>query len=294
MAESDSLGHKTVLPIEIFENIIGFHFNDFPTLAACGLSLSVLLPACRRTRFHTITLHSERRNASPVCTIFEEILRVSPIISQHVYRVRILDPGDFNVDGSDPGSILNIPSQLSNVTNIICSETVAYGWGIFWHRCLWLLDGISSLSALQTVTIESNRFQTELYTSPWSQKIHKLDIFKPFMKPVEGVRQLQPHPRLHLCTLSLNCLEQVEGFSSGDVEQRLHLSKLRHISLSLIVGGLHASSFGAWLSTLAADCPISLQTVVLDINRNTGDVLLPFQMVPNLQRQGYLMANFPE
>ncbi|KAH8818597.1 hypothetical protein DL96DRAFT_1621532, partial [Flagelloscypha sp. PMI_526] len=280
MAQSDSSVRRAILPVEILEIIISFHFDDFSTLAACSLASSVLLPACRATRFHTITIHGETRGLPPVCDIFESILQVSPTIAQYVRRVRILNPEDLNDEGKTPIPILSILAQLTNTTHVFCSDIVDL-IGIAWIRCPWLLDGISLLPALQSVAVETWFSLKELRAWSCSQKIHKLTIFSPEMSSVESNGTLQATTQLHLSTLRLRDPGEAASFSSSILGQSLDLTNLRHMALGL---GSSPSSFGTWLSTLAADCRASLRTVVLDIRSSSNEVLLPFQVVPNLQR----------
>ncbi|KAH8806559.1 hypothetical protein DL96DRAFT_1717850 [Flagelloscypha sp. PMI_526] len=176
-------GALAVVPVEILEDVVRFHCDDFFTLAACSLSSSVFLPVCRSIQFHTITLETFSHVA------FEVILRTSPAIAQYVRRVYIHNPDQFTLlyRGCRPALQFK-RHQLESVSLDIRTTQ---------HPS----------RSLQNITVDVLCTPAKLLAWPCSQKIRKLCIFNPCKSPEEYEDPKQLVAPLPISTLRLSNLD---------------------------------------------------------------------------------------
>ncbi|KAH8806610.1 hypothetical protein DL96DRAFT_1765677 [Flagelloscypha sp. PMI_526] len=273
MERSNSNDQTGLLPIEILEYIISFLSDDYSTLAACSLSSSVLLPASRATRFHTVTVCPPLGD-SPMIPPFHtmrKIIKGCPNISQYVRRIRILNPENIRtlrpMTDEFSAAIHTILPQLVNVTRATVFSHYLFG-GIDWSSCPWVLDALDSLPALEHITAEVYGSIAKFSASLSSQKVRGLMITAPVLddyRVKEGSHPLILQP-LDTFRVPLVIDENQRFLFSKSIGQSLDLSKLRHLAI-----GIRCSFrlFGTPLSSFAADCAFSLETLAFEISDPT-------------------------
>ncbi|KAH8806607.1 hypothetical protein DL96DRAFT_1822507 [Flagelloscypha sp. PMI_526] len=299
MDRSDSHEQAGRLPIEILEHIICYLSDDLSTLAACSLSSSILLPACRTIRFHTVTACPLREDNPPredspkipPFTMLLEILHGCPSISQYVRRIRILDPENhthFGMEEFDAATQSILP-RLINVTHAVVLSRHLYG-GVVWSECSWVLDALGSLPALQSITAEVYGYLAQLSTSPSSQKIRGLMLTAPIIDEFITTRGSQRHTPHALTTFRLPSVfsEKNQFLFSKTIFQSLNLSKLSHLAIGIRYA---YNLFGTPLSSLAIACALSLKTLAFEISEPRIEVVLASDAVPNLKQLWLVFRN---
>ncbi|KAH8818553.1 hypothetical protein DL96DRAFT_1621420 [Flagelloscypha sp. PMI_526] len=276
------------LPLELLEHILAFLSDDLSTLAACSSSSSVLLPACRAVRFHTVTL------------------RAFPLISNYVHRVHILDPQSFqygsvtmtksgegdSTNSSEPvrsepikldtGHILlKILSKLANVRDILLSSEDYLG--ILWPNCLWLQDSIVSLPSLQTITTEVWSSMFDVTTWPCFHKIRGLGCFSPIAdNDTHGQSVSIPDSPLQLSTFRISSpdsFRDVETFVKSATAQCIDLSSLRNLAIR----PSYSATMRSWLIPLASKCAKTLENLTLELDGDADDDLISASVLPNVK-----------
>ena len=92
------------LPIELYDEIIGFLWNDFPSLKASALASRVLLAPSQKRLFYCIGLTAYARRGATGKPSFYWLLARSPHLADYVQALHIFneyDPFARNVESSD-------------------------------------------------------------------------------------------------------------------------------------------------------------------------------------------------
>ena len=90
------------LPIELYDEIIGFLWNDFPSLKACVIASRVLLAPSQKRLFYCIALNAlSRHKSTGTPSSFYWLLAFAPHLADYVQVLHIFDLGALNVESSD-------------------------------------------------------------------------------------------------------------------------------------------------------------------------------------------------
>ena len=92
------------LPIELYNEIIGFLWNDFPSLKACALASRVLLVPSQQRLFYCIALNAYAGESMGKPSSLYRLLARSPHLADYIQAFHIFNqyyPGALNVESSD-------------------------------------------------------------------------------------------------------------------------------------------------------------------------------------------------
>ncbi|KAH8818558.1 hypothetical protein DL96DRAFT_1621428 [Flagelloscypha sp. PMI_526] len=276
------------LAVELLENIIYFLDGDLSTLAACSLTSSSLLPACRAARFHSITLRKPLRARE-----FLALLQDRPDISLFVLSLRIIGPQDYSMDSveNSPELLLQVLSHLKRVVNLQIIGGPDYG-GVWWKHIPWLQAPIGELPNLQTVVVENWMDPEVLSHAPYLEKIKGIGFFNPGSKDSDIPFRRDMLPRRPLSVLRLAWLNDdytVTKFLSEPLGAGLDLSQLR--SLALSTATVTACPTAMWLTSLLPQCSRCLQHLALEPTGSPNDLIVPEGGLPLLQSIHFVFGN---
>jgi hypothetical protein len=168
---SHTLAAAVVLPPELLDIIIGFLYDDIPTLASCALVCKDWLPSSRSHLFHTLILNSW--NSEKFLPLLKSPLH-GPAIAPHVRELWIIEDYGYHAWFNE-GLPVMCMGVLRSVTSLHVDQ-------LHWEK----LGGesraalMSFLHSVEELTLMGCKFQTfdqftEVVSEPRS--LRKLEMF---------------------------------------------------------------------------------------------------------------------
>ncbi|KAH8818555.1 hypothetical protein DL96DRAFT_364758 [Flagelloscypha sp. PMI_526] len=268
----------TAMAIELLENIITFLDDDFPTLAACSLTCSILLPACRAVRFRCVTLYPPTRVQR-----FHRLLQDCPEISSFIIFFRLVDPQEYRSDN------LDYVSQILHTLERVVKIQIIGGpnGSVWWGKLEWLIILIEELPNLQSVVVDVWTDLGLLSGAPFLEKITGIGLFYPAQVNIGSAAfkgLALPHRPLSMLRLASLSLDYTPAqLLYGTLGIRQDLSHLRSLALCL---DIISSSTATWLTAILPRCSSSLENLALELCRSpkvASDLIIPEGRLPALK-----------